>query len=257
MDKKSRDIFYGVVLVATLIVAIIGSSLAYFTYFASSDDDSIKAHAAAIVNIEYSDGNQVTAQADKLIPASLDVVKKVYEKNIATLGLDAPTQNACIDSNDKQVCSVYRFSVHSDVDSEMYALLNNEKNEFTYLAYAVKDVTNNKWLKMNPNNNSDEQFIKMTKCSNENTKTNDDCYKTSDGKKIYSTNPQANNSIFGYDASGKPQKQVISTTDHVYDLVLFIYENNKEQNVDQKKNYLGTINVEVTNDIDAFIAGNR
>ena len=108
-----------------------------------------------------------------------------------------------------------------------------------------------------PNNNSDEQFIKMTKCSNENTKINDDCYKTSDGKKIYSTNPQANNSIFGYDASGKPQKQVISTTDHVYDLVLFIYENNKEQNVDQKKNYLGTINVEVTNDIDAFIAGNR
>ena len=84
MDKKSRDIFYGVVLVATLIVAIIGTSMAYFTYFASSDDDSIKAHAAAIVNIEYSDGNQVTAQADKLIPASWMLSKK-YTKRILPL----------------------------------------------------------------------------------------------------------------------------------------------------------------------------
>ena len=38
---------------------------------------------------------------------------------------------------------------------------------------------------------------------------------------------------------------------------MILNENNKNQNVDQKKNYLGTINVEVTNDIDAFIKGNR
>ena len=257
MDKKSRDIFYGVVIVATLIVAMIGTSLAYFTYFTSSDDDAIKAHAATNVEIEYNDGDQVTAQADKLIPASLDVVKKVYEKNVASIGIDAPTTNVCIDSKGYQVCSVYRFSIRSNDEFETYALLNNEKNEFTYLAYTVKDVTNNKWLTLNPNGDESEQFIKMTKCSNENKKNNDDCYKITNGNKVYNTTPQANNSIFGYSASGKLQNQIISTETHVYDLVLFIYENNKEQNVDQKKNYLGTINVEVTNDIDAIIAGKK
>lgn len=257
MDKKSREIFYGVVIVATLIVALIGTSLAYFTYFTSSDDDAIKAHATAMVDIEYNDGDQVTAQADKLIPSSLEVVKKVYEKNIASNGIDSPTSNACIDTEGRQVCSVYRFSVRSDVERVTYALLNNEKNEFTYLAYAVKDVTNNKWLTMNPNNSDSEQFIKMTKCNNENSKSNDDCYKMTNGNKVYNTSPQANNSIFGYTANNKPQNQMIGPTTHVYDLVLFIYENNKNQNVDQKKNYLGTINVEVTNDIDAFIKGNR
>ncbi len=229
MDKKSREIFYGVVLVATLIVAIIGTSLAYFTYFASSDDNAIKAHAGALVDIEYNDGEQVTAQADKLIPSSLDVVKKVYEKNIAITGVDSPTSNACIDSEGRQVCSVYRFSVASDIECEAYALLKNEKNEFTYLAYAVKDVTNNTWLKMNSNNNDSEQFIKIPKNNTE------------------------KESIFGY-KNNKPQSQIISTEPHTYDLVLFIYENNQAQNSDQGKNYLGTISIEVTNDISAIIS---
>ena len=254
MDKKSREIFYGVVIIATLIIAIVGTTLAYFTYFTDSEDETVKAHAA-MVDIVYSDGNQVTAQADELIPSSLDVVKKVYEKYIADKGTDASTDNACIDTEGRQVCSVYRFSIRSDIDRETYALLNNEYNGFTYLAYALKDVTNNKWLTMIPNASADNQFVKMAKCSNDNTTLNDDCYKITNDKKIYSINPQANNSIFGYDNKGKPQNQIISTTEHVYDLVLFVYENNKDQNVDQGKKYLGTINIEATNDIDAIISG--
>lgn len=254
MDKKSREIFYGVVIIATLIIAIVGTTLAYFTYFTSSEDEAVKAHAA-MVDIEYSDGNQVTAQADELIPSSLDVVKKVYEKYIADKGTDAPTDNACIDSKGRQVCSVYRFSIRSDIAVETYALLNNEYNGFTYLAYAVKDVTNNKWLTMLPNASANNQFVKMYKCSNDNEKSDDDCYKIKNDKKVYNTNPEANNSIFGYGANGKLNNQLISANEHVYDLVLFVYENNKDQNIDQGKKYLGTINIEATNDIDAIITG--
>ena len=254
MDKKSRELFYGVVIVATLIIAIVGTTLAYFTYFTSSDDEAIKAHGA-IVNIEYNDGDKVTTQADKLIPSSLSVVKKVYEKYIADNGTDASTDNACIDTEGNQVCSVYRFSIRGDIPSETYALLNNEYNGFTYLAYAVKDVTNNKWLTMIPNASANNQFVKMSKCSNDNEKTNDDCYKMVNSEKVYSTKPQANNSIFGYSANGKLSNQLITTKEHVYDLILFVYENNKNQNVDQGRNYLGTINVYATNDINAIIAG--
>ena len=76
MDKKSREIFYGVVIVATLIIALVGTTLAYFSYRTSSKDEAVKARAATI-NIVYNDGSQVTAQADELIPSSFEVVKNV------------------------------------------------------------------------------------------------------------------------------------------------------------------------------------
>ena len=61
-DSKARDIFYGLEAVATLIVAIIGATLAYFSITASSNEGAINAQAA-VVSIEYNDGQQVTAQA--------------------------------------------------------------------------------------------------------------------------------------------------------------------------------------------------
>ena len=254
MDRKSREIFYGIVIVATLIIAIIGTTMAYFSYRTSSANNTIKAHAA-MVDVIYNDGEQVTAQADKLIPASLSVVKSVYEANIVGKGTDTSTSNACIDSNNKQVCSVYRFSIKSLADVNVYTLLNNEYNGFTYLAYAVRDVSNNNWLTMYPNASQDEQFVKLSKCDNTNSKTNDDCYRVSDNRKIYSTNPQANNSIFGYDNTNTPLGKIISTEEHFYDLVLFIYENNKTQNQDQGKEYYGTITVHATDDISGVLSG--
>ena len=180
MDKKSRDIFYGVVIVATLIIALVGTTMAYFSYRTSSKDEAIKAHAAEL-NIVYSDGAQVTAQADELIPSSFEVVKKVYETHIAGGG-ESSTLNACIDENGKQVCGVYRFSIKSDTTVDAYAFLNTEYNDFTYLVYAVKDVNNNKWLKLN---NSD-YYLSLAKCSNVNTLNDDDCYIQKDDKKNYS-----------------------------------------------------------------------
>ena len=80
-EVKGRDIFYGVVALATLIVAIIGATLAYFSIVTSSSEGAINA-TAAVVTIDYKDGQQVTAQADKLVPASLAIVKKSYETYI-------------------------------------------------------------------------------------------------------------------------------------------------------------------------------
>ena len=68
-DNKSRDIFYGVVAVATLIVALVGATLAYFSISANSSEGAVNA-TAAVVSIEYNDGQQVSAQADELIPAT-------------------------------------------------------------------------------------------------------------------------------------------------------------------------------------------
>lgn len=243
-DSKGRDIFYGVVAIATLIVAIIGATLAYFSVTASSNEGAVNA-TAAIVSIEYNDGQQVTAQADQLIPSTLDVVKEVYGEKIKGLSSDSPSLvNACIDSNDRQVCSAYRFTVRSDIERTISATLNNEFNGFTYLSYAVYDVTNQTWLSLDDEGNED---LALTSCSNENEETEDDCYTMDGARKIY-TASKAINSIFGYtleNATKKNQTKTVASATQAYDLVLFIKETNFDQNIDQGKSYRGTIIVDV------------
>lgn len=249
MDRKSRKIFYGVLMIATLIVAIVGTTLAYFTYRTSSGDEGVKAHAANI-NIVYKDGENVTAMAEELIPSSFEVVKKVYEKH-TTDGLTPSSSDICLDENDREVCGVYRFSIKSDVDADIYALLDTEYNGFTYLVYALRDVNNNTWVQLEDNN----YHLSLASCSNENDSTTDDCYRMNGENKIYNTKPKAVNSIFGYNKDSSLKKQVIGNTERVFDLVVFINENNMNQNVDQTKRYSGTIKIEATNAIDKVIAG--
>lgn len=241
-DNKGRDIFYGIVAIATLIVAIIGATLAYFSITASSNEGAINA-TSATVSIEYNDGKQVSAQADKLIPATLEVVKKVYEETIANLtDDDYDSENACIDHNNRQVCSVYRFTIRSDSERTITARLNNEHNGFQYLSYAVYDVTKKEWLKLNDEGSED---LALTACSNENETEDDDCYTTN--PKTYVEN-RSINSLFGYTLEGLEkvsQSKKVTSEVSEYELVLFIKENDTNQNIDQGQQYRGTLVVEV------------
>lgn len=258
-DNRARDIFYGIIAVATLIVAVVGATLAYFSVSKSSQEGAVNA-TAATVSIEYNDGQQVTAQAKKLIPATLDVVKKVYEKNIKTidpseLNIDEEiTANACIDDYGQEVCSAFRFTVRSDLTKEITATLKNEHNGFTYLSYAVYDVTVGEWLKLNDNG---VESLPLTMCSNENSVAEGqsdampDCYTinpTTQAKTYDAT--RAVNSIFGNTIPEGTEEvrfktKLAESQPHVFEIVLFIKENQGNQNVDQGKNYLGTIVVDV------------
>lgn len=243
-DNKGRDIFYGVVAIATLIVAIVGATLAYFSVTASSNEGAVNA-TAAIVSIEYNDGQQVTAQADQLIPATLEVVQEVYESKIKGLTANEDSLeygNACIDSNNRQVCSAYRFTVRSDLERTITAVLNNEHNGFTYLSYAIYDVTNNKWLPLADDGATYDMALKS--CSNEDENTENDCY--AEEPKTYNTG--AINSIFGYTLENSikvNQSMTVASATQEYEIVLFIKENKGNQNIDQGQNYRGTIVVEV------------
>lgn len=251
-DTKGRDIFFGVVALATLIVAIIGATLAYFSITASSNEGAVNA-TAAVVSIEYNDGQQVTAQADQLIPATLSVVQTVYEarfKDATNIENPEDAANICIDSNGRQVCSAYRFTIRSDIERTITASLNNEENGFTYLSYAVYNVTKGAWMSLN---DEGDYFLDFTSCSNANNEgddanTTDDCYAQVGLQKTYTD--AAKNSIFGKTieaGSAEPvyKSELVSGTTQVYDLVLFIRETNENQNIDQGKNYRGTIVVDV------------
>lgn len=255
---KSRDIFYAIIALATLIVAIIGATLAYFSITASSEEGAVNARAAT-VSISYDDGKQVSAAADKLIPASLDVVEKAYANargSFTENGIEEGDPNLCTDDKNQQVCSIYRFSIQSDSEKMVTAKLLNEHNEFNYLAYAVYDVTNSQWLKLEGTSESRN----INKCDNTNTltgseelDTSDDCFTMDSGIKRYS-NPGAGeinssvNSIFGLSSDGIDTtftEKAVSASTQTYDIVLFIKENNDNQNVDQGATYNGTIQVEV------------
>ena len=245
--NKGRDIFYGIVAVATLIVAIIGATLAYFSVTASSNEGEVNA-TAALVSVDYVDGQQVSAQAEKLIPADFAVVKNVYEHHNIASKTDVSAGNLCIDANDKEVCSIYRFSINSDVsDRSIVAFLNTEYNGFTYLNYTVYDVTNKAWLKLN---DEGADSLPLDSCNSENDVPEDDCWTKEGTRKTYSVNdPTAMNSMFGYTigAGGitENQSQMLKASTQTYDLILFIKNEDENQNVDQGQNYRGTISVEI------------
>lgn len=257
-DGKTKDIFFGIVAIATLIVAIIGATLAYFSITASSNEGAINA-TAATVSIEYNDGQQVTAQADQLIPSTFEVVQKVYEANVRDAEYSdnlSDTGNICIDSNSKQVCSAYRFTVTSDLERTITATLNNESNGFTYLHYALYDVTNKQWFSLT--DEADDFYSSINKCNNKSEVAEERCFTEKDGKKQYLDT--SSNSLFGktlLDGSLPVNKGVqIAAETQVYDIILFIREINENQNIDQGKQYSGTIIIDVsTEDKNGAITG--
>lgn len=262
-DNKSRDIFYGVVALATLIVAILGATLAYFSITARSNEGAVNAKAD-VVSISYNDSQQVSANADKLIPSSLDIVKKAYEKakGDGTFGSEgALADNVCVDTNGRQVCSIYRFTVSSDTSRTMIATLNSELNTFTTgLSYALYDVNKGEsaatteekeaaWIVLDENNNS--KRLVLDYCNNEDPDTNKACYTTDGTKKTYNNTDslKATNSLFGYtvsDGNTVAKGRVLEAkVAQVYDLVIFLNESGTDQNADQGKEYQGTLIVEV------------
>lgn len=249
-ENKSRDIFYGVVAIATLIVALIGATLAYFSITAKSNEGAVNAKAD-IVSISYNDSQQVTAQADELIPSSFDVVQKAYAKNKDSFGGEGSLdKNVCVDDNNRQVCSIYRFTVSSDSDRQMIATLNNELNGFTTgLSYAVYDVSGDyasddlRWQILDDAQSSKK--LTLTYCDNNDEDENNHCYTMNSGKKEYNDAKKASSSIFGYTAEGIKTKTIQAGVTQVYDLVIFLNENDEDQNADQGKEYKGTLIVTI------------
>lgn len=258
-DNRKRDIFYGIVAIATLIIALVGATLAYFSISVRSSEGAVNA-SAAIVSIEYEDGKEVIAQGENLIPASLDVVKSVYEHNLTALENQAADtsattrSNVCVDSTGLyEVCSVYRFSLKSDITRLARATLQSEENGFEYLAYALRNVTTGSWVILDANTSA--QSISLPKCTNSDSSAENRCYNVDSETGEVTYNTIARNSIFGLDSSSNYVTQSVGSTKQTYDLVIFIKENNQDQNVDQGKSFSGTILVDIIDEGNGRVTG--
>ena len=101
-ENGGKGLFYGVIGVATLIVAIIGATFAWFTATAGQDEAETIVTTGTLT-ISYEDGQ--TLVAEKLKPATVAQVNTAYAS-----GECVHTGEEAFTSKEK-VCSVYEFTV--------------------------------------------------------------------------------------------------------------------------------------------------
>ena len=119
-ERKGNGIFLGVVGVATLIVAIIGASFAYFSIQASSEEGAVELQAYSF-NASLSMSRIDDAAGKDLIPvnptgtvpgaSAPDNTNLAYAVNVAT--------NKCVDKNGFAVCALYEVTVSNDSDAPL------------------------------------------------------------------------------------------------------------------------------------------
>lgn len=150
MDKENgKGIIFGVLGILTLIIAIMGASLAYFTATARGDAEEVKVQASTVA-ISYVQGTNV--EAEDLIPADFSVVKWAYERGIETEN-EIEVDKQCVDKDGFTVCGVFRFDI-DNVQGVKDAIIEGtittttdastqENKEFSNLKYTVFEVVKN------------------------------------------------------------------------------------------------------------------
>lgn len=152
--EDKRGIFFGVIGVLTLIVAIIGASLAYFSISANSAEDAVIVQAAT-VQIVYEDGDELLV-ADGIIPSTKEVALETYRRflNGETYtgivgGEEKPIEyKECVDDNGYTVCGVYEFTLTNNGEQPVSITakvtpteLAEGTTKFVNLKYALYDIT--------------------------------------------------------------------------------------------------------------------
>lgn len=128
--SRTNDIFFAVIGVTTLIVAIIGATFAYFSADAASAEDVITGESA-VLKLGFDDN--VNGLKTSLIPSA---------DNIAIAGANrlGKSNQQCIDDNGNQICGVYVFTVGNPspgTTQTIYGTLNVVTNEFSNLYFAI------------------------------------------------------------------------------------------------------------------------
>ncbi|UKI27558.1 MAG: hypothetical protein L6V91_02835 [Bacilli bacterium] len=111
--EDKRGVFFGVIGVLTLIVAIIGASFAYFSINAKSSDDAVTVNAAS-VKIVFNEGDKIAM--NNLIPSeksiAMTTLTRALEGKTYKGGQDGNEDIpyvACKDNNNYTTCGYYDF----------------------------------------------------------------------------------------------------------------------------------------------------
>ena len=132
MENNGKGIFYGVIGVATLIVAIIGATFAYFT--ATADDNNTIQGSAATVKLGLT--VQKVSHGNKGLVPQLETALSSAMKGVDDAGTG---EDSCVDANGNTVCQVYKITVNNSGtgDAKLNGTLALEKGSVTNLKWAT------------------------------------------------------------------------------------------------------------------------
>ena len=163
-NERKTSSFNLIIAIATLLIAILGATFAYFTATARSGEGEVTVKSA-MVSINFERGTAI--KATNLIPSSEKVALSKYQKEVETYDpsvhgddfieeyedyveansgndVSAYLDRRCIDAKGKEVCSVFWFSLKSEgpvgEQTDILASIKVERNEFQNLSYLVYEV---------------------------------------------------------------------------------------------------------------------
>ena len=148
-NNNGKGIFYGVIGVATLVVAIIGATFAYFASATQGNNGAAAANSASVKGaLEITQDEQYIAP--DLIPADpATVVKSFGQTGDATANTGKCRGASAANHNGNYgMCSYYTFTItnKSDVATQVYLSLKTDSNsfegsDFKYCVYEGKTTT--------------------------------------------------------------------------------------------------------------------
>ena len=103
-NNNGRGLFYGVIGVATLIVAIIGATFAYFSVSANIANNSDIAGST----VELSD-TTITGTLTRVTPSTVSMVP--LKTTELQQGITGEGGQQCIDANGAKVCDIYTLTI--------------------------------------------------------------------------------------------------------------------------------------------------
>lgn len=165
-ENNATNTFNLIIGIATLLIAILGATFAYFSATARSAENDVTVKSA-FVSISYDGGTEI--KASNLIPATQNVALKKYQKEKYAIDAESglsviqpynpevdgeiivdydtyknDVNRKCVDAKGKEVCYVYQFSIESDgvagETTDILASIQINRNEFDNLSYALYEV---------------------------------------------------------------------------------------------------------------------
>ena len=132
-NKNGKGIFLGVVSVATLVVAIIGATFAFFSAQTSGNNGSIDFGSTQLGD------NVLTLTEASNFKSTLVPVAAEDSDFAGYVGLDTASKTYCLDDAGNGICSVYQFTVTNTgtVAQPIYISMEPTTNGFENLYYAI------------------------------------------------------------------------------------------------------------------------
>lgn len=135
-NNNGRGLFYGVIGVATLIVAIIGATFAYFSVSANIANNSDIAGST----VELSDTTiagtltRVTSSTVSMVPLKTEELQQ---------GITGEGGQQCIDANGAKVCDIYTLTINntSNAPVSLAGNLNITATDMTDLRWSLLKST--------------------------------------------------------------------------------------------------------------------